>query len=53
MREDLIHPDGTRCFVRPNGKVEAYTADDFRSGIACGHVPVFAARSACTTDTCQ
>ena len=47
------NPDGTRSFVCPNGKVETYTVDDFRSGIACGHVPVFAAGSACTPGTCQ
>ena len=45
--------DGTRSFICPNGKVETYTADDFRSGIACGHIPVFGAGSACTPGTCQ
>ena len=45
--------DGTRSFICPNGKVETYTADDFRSGIACGHIPVFGAGSACAPGTCQ
>src|SRR5262249_4006486 len=45
--------DGTRSFVCPNGKVETYTADDFRSGIACGHIPVFGAGSSCAPGTCQ
>jgi hypothetical protein len=45
--------DGTRSFVCPSGKVETYTADDFRSGIACGHIPVFGAGSACTPGTCE
>src|SRR5262245_47211713 len=45
--------DGTRSFVCPNGKVETYTADEFRSGIACGRIPVFAAGSACTSGSCE
>ena len=44
--------DGTRSFVCPSGKVETYTADDFRSGIACGHIPVFGAGSTCAAGTC-
>jgi hypothetical protein len=45
--------DGTRSFICPNGKVETYSTDDFRSGIACGHIPVFGAGGACTPGTCQ
>jgi len=45
--------DGTRSFICPNGKVETYSTDDFRSGIACGHIPVFGAGSACTPGTCE
>ena len=45
--------DGTRSFICPNGKVETYSQDDFRTGITCGHVPVFGAGAACTPGTCQ
>src|SRR5215471_8457731 len=45
--------DGTRSFVCPNGKVETYTADNFRSGITCGRIPVFAAGSACRPGSCE
>jgi len=44
--------DGTRSFVCPSGKVETYTVDDFRAGIACGHIPVFGAGTACAPGTC-
>jgi hypothetical protein len=45
--------DGTRSFICPDGKVETYSTDDFRSGIACGHIPVFGAGGACTPGTCE
>ncbi len=40
--------DGTKSFTCPNGKVETYSGDDFRAGIACGHIPVGGIGSACT-----
>jgi len=44
--------DGTRSFVCPSGKVETYTVEDFRAGIACGHIPVFGAGVACAPGSC-
>jgi len=44
--------DGTRSFVCPSGKVETYTVDDFRAGIACGRIPVFGAGAACAPGSC-
>jgi hypothetical protein len=40
--------DGTKSFTCPSGKVETHSGDDFRAGLACGHIPVQGIGSACT-----